>query len=201
MRPALALIALLVLLAGCAKEGLPENAANETAAQSFGVPYTAHSYRASYRIGSDGGEISKTVWRKASSLRVDYVFSDSTPQLALYFLGNRSYSCADAGGGTKCFETTGKAGQEALAALLVQPDLAGSRGAEIAKIGSVEGTCHLLPEGQSSERKVCYTPDGILAYDERASGRGGRQVEYLVELSYDVSDSDFALPENPLPQG
>ena len=192
-------ISALLLCFGCAQagSGQPGSPANQSAgaygaAGNFMVPQSPVNYTAHYTINENGAESYRTVWRAGRMMRVDL-----DGAVSLFFLGDKAYSCSQSG--ARCFDISSTVGSTGAAQIFAQPDMSSAQAAETVDIGGLSGRCYLFPSAAFETHKMCFTPDGITAYDEQNGTAGSRTVEYLTELDYSASPSDFALPAQPTP--
>ncbi|VVB99467.1 Uncharacterised protein [uncultured archaeon] len=153
------------------------------------VPYTAH-----YVVQENGKQSEKTIWRLGNNLKL--AMGDSSVMVELYFLGDKAYSCSTQAEGAACYDVTGKLSGFDLSSLVPSPG-PDAVPDEIATIGSTRGQCYLEPLGVVGMMKRCFTDRGVLAYEERNQTQSQTYVEYLTDLAYSASESDFALPATP----
>jgi hypothetical protein len=186
------------LLAGClANQAGAKPAAQQASQQGSPVsfPQVPVAYSATYVVNEGGAEATKMVWASGNNMRIEIADANGG-FFSLYFLGNRTYSCGRAGQGASCFDVSGRS-PAGLGSLLPCQNLEDAKDAESVDIGGTRGKCHIVPYGVFSKRKICCTDMGVLAYDEYNLTNGKTHVEYLSEIEYAASDSDFALPAEP----
>ena len=192
-----ALLCTILLCSGCAQVGNSrlDSIANQSAAAhsgSFMVPESAVNYTAHYTLNENGAESYKTVWRAGRMMRIDLEGG-----VSLFFLSDRAYSCSSLSGTAQCFDISSAVGKEVVGGLFSAPDLSSAQLAEEVSIGGLAGKCYLMPSAPYETHKMCFTPDMLTAYDGYNGTAGKRTAEYLTELDYSVSPSDFALPAQP----
>lgn len=204
MKSLLAAAAVMLVLAGCAINGdqntddRAKNGYLPSGPGSFLVPQSGIDYAASYTVYDNGQETIKRVWRSGRRMRVDFEGSGGGG-LSLFFLENRAYSCSMPPAEARCFEFSSRVGASEAGQYFTAPDLSVATEAEMVNIGGTQGRCYLFPSAPFQARKMCFTDKSVLAYDEQNSTAGKRHVEYLTDIAYAVSDSDFSLPAKPSP--
>ncbi|HIH30673.1 TPA: hypothetical protein HA243_04690 [Candidatus Micrarchaeota archaeon] len=196
---ALAVFSLFLLVAGCTGEK-PQNppAMNGTQAAPnlFSFPGSPVEFSATYKVSEAGAEAVKKVWASGNRMRID-VSDGGEGLFSLYFLGNSAYSCTRVAGNASCFDVSGRAGSIPSGIFPCQ-DLSGAAFEGEVGIGNTLGRCYSIPYGVFSKRKICCTDRGVLAYDEYNVTSGNTHVEYLTDIYYSASDSDFLLPAEPM---
>ncbi len=189
----------LLLSFGCAQGGGgPVDAAAQQSSAAlagnggFLVPQSAVNYTAHYTLNENGAESYKTVWRAGRMMRISLGGA-----VDLFFLSDRAYTCSSGVEGPQCFDISGAVGKGAAEGLFSAPDISSAKAAEEVDIGGLAGKCYLMPSAPFETHKMCFTPDMLVAYDEYNGTDGKCTAEYLTELDYSVSPSDFALPAQP----
>jgi len=203
-RQLLALCALFALfLAGCTSapaqnDGAAANSSTGSAAASsreIKLPASI-DYTATYSINEEGGDISKTVWRKNDAMRIRYSAAGN-PFMDLFFISGHAYSCTGWKAQPECFDISGNV-EGQMKDIFAEPDFSSAEPSEEVDIGSTKGKCYIFPYTVQSTRKMCFTDHGVLAYDEYTAAGGKPRVEYLTEIVYSADDGSFLLPATPV---
>ena len=198
---AILLAGAILLFSGCVQNSAaPTNGAGDGA--SFVLPPTDVSYHARYTV-EEGGPMSKEVWRVNGSMRMD-MSVQGMRALSFYFIGNRAYSCSFVSQPTACYDITSSLSQGDASRLV--PDVSDVEGAtqvESVKMGSTKGDCYDVSMGALGGRKLCFAPQGVMAFDSYNVSKGVVHTEYLTDLEYygqgeTPPEGTFALPAAPI---
>ena len=196
----LALAAAMLVFAGCAQSSAPANgsiAGNAT----FVLPEAEASYYARYTV-EDGGTMAKEVWRAPDKMRID-LSVDEMLALSFFFMDSRAYSCDYLPLASACYDITATLSQaDAKRMMPLENDMASATRLESVKIGSLTGACYAMPSGALGYRKLCFAPQGVVAYDSYNVSKTSAHTEYATEIEYfeegrGPGASVFLLPAAP----
>ncbi|MFA5929963.1 MAG: hypothetical protein WC861_03710 [Candidatus Micrarchaeia archaeon] len=196
------LAAAILLSPGCAQVGAP--ARNETASSArFILPASDVSYYARYTV-EEGGPATKEIWRAKGMMRID-LSSQGMRALSFFFVDSHAYSCSYASSKPACYDVSGALSQgDAQRLVPSENDAKGGTRLESVKIGSANGNCYGVPIGMMGMRKLCFAPQGVVAYDSYNVSKALLHTEYLTDIEYyedglGPDASVFALPATPIP--
>ena len=204
MARALALIALaaaLMIFPGCAQNAAPAQNASETGAK-FVLPNSEVPYFARYTV-EEGGPMTKEVWRAPDKMRID-MSAQGTRVLSFFFLDSHAYSCSHVSSSPACYDVSGTLSQGNARMLLPsEKDMGGATKLESVKIGSTSGSCYEVSAGYLGARKLCFAPQGVVAYDSYNVSKTLMHTEYLTDIEYfeagnGPDDAVFVLPAAPV---
>ena len=197
----LALAAAILVFAGCAQSSEP--APNEESGSGiFVLPASETSYYARYSV-EDGGTMAKEVWRAPDKMRID-LSVDGMRALSFFFVDSRAYSCDYLSLASACYDVTATLSQaDAKRMMPLENDMAGATRLESVKIGSLTGACYATPSGPLGHRKLCFAPQGVVAYDSYNVSKTSAHTEYATEIEYFEEGKEpdagvFALPAEPV---
>ena len=194
---AFALVAAIALLLAFGCAGLDLGAAlDETppapkasGSEVFSLPQSPVSYTVHYRVTEGAAQSEKTVYRTEDKMRVD-VGADGQVQLSLYFAGGKIYSCPRLVKGS-CIDVTANLPRSASALFSHGAMPSGAKYDSETDIGGTVGKCYVAPYNLYGTRKVCYTDQGVVAYDEYPINEKTMHVEYATQIHYGAGVSDF----------
>jgi len=193
----LALAAAILFLPGCAQNNEP--AANATGSGAkFILPSSDVSYYARYTV-DEGGPMTKEVWRAPDKLRMD-LSAQGMRALSFFFMDSRAYTCSHVSSSPACYDVSGTLSQSDAGRLAPrEADFSGAMQIESVKIGDTTGKCYETTAVGIGARKVCFAPQGVVAFDSYNVSKTLIHTEYLTDIEYyDVGNgpdaSVFALP-------
>ncbi|MFA6908062.1 MAG: hypothetical protein WC263_04505 [Candidatus Micrarchaeia archaeon] len=199
---AFALLAASTLaMMGCTQAGAPAKNATDSGA-SFILPSSDVSYYARYTV-EEGGPMTKEVWRAQGRMRID-LSAQGVRALSFFFVDSRAYSCSYLSPEPACYDVSGtlsKADAHRIAPS--QNDMGGAVQVESVRIGSMEGSCYEVPSGMLGSRKLCFAPQGVVAFDSYNVSKTVLHTEYLTDIEYygdggGIGAAVFALPAAPI---
>ena len=186
---------------GCAQSAAP--AQNETGSGAkFTLPASDVSYHARYTV-EEGGPMTKEVWRSQDMMRTD-LSSQGVRVLSFFYIDGKAYTCSFASQQPYCYDVTATLSQSDAARLVpTEKDMAGAARVESVKIGSATGSCYDVSIGFQGMRKLCFAPQGVLAYDSYNVTKALAHFEYMTDIEYfekgsGPDESVFALPAKPV---
>ena len=197
----LALASAILLSPGCAQNGAPAQNASDGGA-IFVLPSSEVSYFARYTV-EEGGPMTKEVWRAPDKMRID-LSAQGMRAFSFFFADSRAYSCSYISSLPACYDVSGTLSQgDAQKLVPSEKDMAGAIRLESVKIGSTTGSCYGISTGFLGGRKVCFAPQGVVAFDSYNVSKTVLHTEYATDIEYfeagkGPEDSVFALPAAPV---
>ena len=166
------------------------------------MPASEISYHAIYNV-EEGGAYRKEVWRAKDKMRSD-LSMQGQKALSFFFIGSRAYSCTYIYSSPACYDVTATLSQADADRLVpAEADVAGATQVESVKIGnSTTGKCYELSMGALGARKLCFAPQGVVAYDSYSVSKTITHTEYLTDIEYfgkgeGPEEGVFVLPAAP----
>ena len=197
----LVLAAAILFLPGCVQSGAPATNASDSGAK-FILPSSDVSYYARYTV-DDGGPMTKEVWRAKDSMRMD-LSAQGMRALSFFFMDSRAYSCSYVSSQPACYDVSGVLSQADASRLAPrEADFSGAMQIESVKIGDTTGKCYETTAVGLGVRKVCFAPQGVVAFDSYNVSKTLIHTEYLTDIEYyDVGKGldagVFVLPAQPV---
>jgi len=198
----LVLASAILFFPGCAQSGTPAPDATGSGAK-FILPTSDVSYYARYTI-EEGGPMTKEVWRAPDKMRID-LSAQGMRALSFFFVDSRAYSCSYVSSSPACYDVSSTLSQgntEMLAPS--EKGMVGATQIESVKIGSTTGSCYEVSAGPLGVRKLCFAPQGVVAYDSYNVSKTILHTEYLTDIEYFEKGKEpdpgvFVLPAAPVP--
>ena len=196
----LVLASALLLSPGCAQGGTPAQNASGSAAR-FVLPLSDVSYHARYTV-EEGDSMAKEVWRAPGRMRID-LSAQGMRALSFFFVDSKAYSCSYLSQAPACYDVTATLAQgDANKLAPTMRDVEGATTVESVKIGNTVGSCYSVSAGFIGARKLCFAPQGVVAFDSYNVSKTVRHTEYLADIEYFTDGqgpdaSVFSLPAAP----
>ena len=197
-----ALACALIIAAGCVQNGAAPVQAYAPNA-TFVLPAFGVSYHAIYNV-EEGGPLTKEVWRTPDKMRID-LSAQGVRALSFFFVDSHAYSCSYLSSTPACYDVSGTLSQGSASRLMPsEKEMAGATIVESVKIGSTTGSCYNVSAGVTGIRKLCFAPQGVVAYDSYNVSKTMIHTEYLTDIEYYEKGNGpdagvFLLPAAPVP--